>query len=181
MSVISSIVDIASSGGLGAIVGAVGGIWSKIEERKTLALSLKRDFAMASLRQKELLSEQQHELAMADKEVRRAEVEGELVVQQIETQGFVESIKQQGKMVGIPIVDGIRSLMRPVITVFLLTLTTILFFQLHDMVDGLESVPPETILAIYITIIKQIIFLTVTATAWWFASRPARVQINSGT
>lgn len=170
------IVDLFASGGMGALVGMLGSWMTKREDRKNLELTIKRDVQLGELRLKELAAESEHELAMADKEVERAEVEGDIAIESAEIGAFAESLQAQAKSTGIVFVDAIRGLMRPLITVFLLILATWLAASVNDMVGGLESMPKAELFDLYRLIIQQLIFLTVTAVTWWFGSRPGKAS-----
>ena len=172
MSIVGSIVDVMSSGGLGAIVGAIGGFVAKREERKNLELNIQREIELAKIRTNELQLEQNHELMMADKQVARAQTEAEIAQELKAGDAFIESIRMAGKDTGILIVDAVRGLMRPLITSYLLIVTTVLFFEVQRVIGGLDNLPTDTVTEIYMVLIKQIVFLTVTAVSWWFATRP---------
>ena len=168
------IADIVTSGSAGAVVGLVGSWITKREDRKKAELDLEREIRVGELRLRELEAESNHELAMADKAVERAEVEGDIAIGSEEIAAFTESLKSQAQATGIIFVDAVRGMMRPVITVFLLGLSTWLAISVHKLVGGLDSLPAAELFALYKLIIMQIIFLTVTAVTWWFGSRPSK-------
>jgi hypothetical protein len=172
------IVDLFSTGGMGAIIGLAGSWLTKRENRKEAELNLQREIELGKLRLDELAAESEHELAMADKQMQRAELEGDIVVEKAEVDAFTESLKAQAKSTGILIIDAVRGLMRPLITVFLLGVSTWLACSVNDLVGGLSSLDSKAIYALYDQIIQQIIFLTVTAVTWWFGSRPAKAEAS---
>lgn len=172
---ISSVVDIFSSGGLGAIVGAAGGIASKWQELKLKKLELQDKIAMARIRKGEAESEQSHELAMADKKMERAQTEGAIQAELKAGDAFIESIKDASKSTGIPIIDGIKGLMRPVITSLLLITTIWLMWEIWDKVGGLDSLGQTDLVDLFKTIVNQVVFLTVMAVSWYYAARPGRI------
>ena len=173
------IVDLFSTGGMGALVGMLGSWMTKREQRKNLELTIKRDLQLGELRLKELAAESAHEVQMADKQMERAEIEGEIAIEEAEVDAFAESLKTQARSTGVVVIDAIRGLMRPVITVFLLVLSTWLAVNVHKMVGGLDSMPGNELFDLYKLIIQQLIFLTVTAVTWWFGSRPQRSATKS--
>ena len=170
------ITDIVTSGGMGAIIGLAGSWMTKREDRKKAELDLERELKVGELRLKELEAESNHELAMADKAMERAEVEGNIAIESEEIAAFAESLKSQAKSTGIIFVDAVRGLMRPTITVFLLGLSTWMAIAVHKLVGGLDSLPANELFALYKLIIMQVIFLTVTAVTWWFGSRPSKAS-----
>lgn len=172
---IGSLVDVFSSGGLGAIVGAFGGIASKWQELKLKKLQLQEKLAMAKIRKDEVELEQSHELSMADKQMERAQNEGAIQADLKAGDAFIESIKDASKSTGIPIIDGIKGLMRPVITSFLLCTTIWLMWSIWDKVGGLDSLGETDLIDLFKTIVNQVVFLTVMAVSWYYAARPGRI------
>lgn len=160
------LVDLVTTGGFGAVVGLVGSYLTKREERMIQT-------EMAAARLEEAKLEFSHELSMADKQMERAEVEGNLQVQEVEAGAFVESVKTASATIGITFVDAIRGLMRPVITLYLLGVATLLAIKVDDLVGGMAVFNGDQLFALYDQVIMQVIFLTATAVTWWFGSRPA--------
>jgi hypothetical protein len=75
------LVDIFTSGGLGAITGLAGGLITKHIERKEKANERGFLLKKQELDLKELELEQAHETAMADKQMERAQVEGNIKIE----------------------------------------------------------------------------------------------------
>lgn len=170
---IETIAALLTSGGTGGLIGLVGSWLTKREERKSLEIKFKHEVAMADIRRQEFELEADHELAMADKEMQRAELEGDIAVQGAELEAFTSSLDESKKSYGIIIVDAIRGLMRPVITVYLLVVATLCTLKIGSLVGGLESLDPEMLSATYQSVINQMLFLTATSVTWWFGSRPS--------
>mgnify|MGYP006163468995 FL=1 len=168
-----ALLSILTSTGAGGIIGVVGSWLTKREERKNTQLQFERDVKLAEIRKDEAKNEADHELAIADKQIERAEVEGSLAVGQSEVEAFSKGLKEQNKTYGIKIVDGIRGLMRPLITVYLLVIATLLTLKINELVGGLDSLEMSELKGIYDNVINQMLFLTATAVTWWFGSRPS--------
>ena len=168
-----ALLSILTSTGAGGIIGVVGSWLTKREERKNTQLQFERDVKLAEIRKDEAKNEADHELAIADKQIERAEVEGSLAVGQSEVEAFSKVLKEQNKTYGIKIVDGIRGLMRPLITVYLLVIATLLTLKINELVGGLDSLEMSELKGIYDNVINQMLFLTATAVTWWFGSRPS--------
>lgn len=166
--------SIFGGGGLGAIVGAVASIWKGSQESKERANERDHQFKMAKLNLDERQLEQSHEIQMADKQIERAETEGRVAIDIAETGAFRESLAAGIKSTGIKIVDAIRGLMRPIITVYMLGLATWVSIDIAIAVDGLDALHNDELLTIYKQIIGDLMFLTMTAVTWWFGSRPSR-------
>ena len=161
-----------SSSGLGAIVGIAGSWLTKREERKSAQLKYDHDRHMANIRVKEFELEASHELAIADKQIQRSETEGNIAIDLKETDAFTESLKSMSKSTGIKFVDGIRGMMRPLITIYVLILSTIISMEIGTLIGGLDTIPQGKLISMYRYIIEQLIFLTTVAVTWWFGTRP---------
>jgi len=168
---LSTILGIFTSGGFGVIAGLVGSWATKREERKTLELNINHELAMAEIEAKRDAQDQAHSLALADKGMELAQLEGEIAVDTAEMDNVGETIRAQGKSSGNAIVDGILRFVRPLITGYLLVIVTVIGFKLHTLLGGFESLPINDVFELYKHIIYQTVFLTVTAVAWWFGSR----------
>ncbi|OGD52542.1 hypothetical protein A3K80_09165, partial [Candidatus Bathyarchaeota archaeon RBG_13_38_9] len=168
---IGEIISIFTSGGFGAIVGGIGSIFTRIEERKAKKDQYEHDLEMAKIALEESKLDRDHELAMADKERIKAEVEGEIETKKLDYQALIESVKDASKPTGIKWVDGVRALMRPLITTYLLIVSTVIAVQVFRYTKGLESLSPAEILTMYKDLISNINFLTNVAVTWWFGTR----------
>lgn len=168
------LVDLFATGGFGTIVGLLGSYMTKREERLSEEIKIRGQQELAQLRLKEQELEQSHELGMADKQMQRAEVEGALKIGEVEAGAFVASVAESSRNIGITIVDAIRGLMRPIITIYLLAVATYLTYKLNQLVGGLAALPQDDAFELYTSVIGQIIFLTATAVTWWFGSRPTQ-------
>ena len=168
-----ALLSILTSTGAGGIIGVVGSWLTKREERKNIQLQFERDVKLAEIRKDEAKIEADHELALADKQIERAQVEGSVAIDQAEIEAFTDGLKEQSKNYGIKVVDGIRGLMRPLITVYLLIIATLLTLKINQLVGGLDSLEMSELKGIYDNVINQMLFLTATAVTWWFGSRPS--------
>lgn len=158
----------------GGIIGVVGSWLTKREERKNAQLKFDYDVKMAEIRSAEAKAEAEHELAMADKQMERAQVEGNIALGEAELSAFQESLREQSKVYGIKIVDAVRGLMRPLITIYLLIIATLLMTKINELVGGVgNSFSPDELIQTYKGVIDQLLFLTATAVTWWFGSRPS--------
>ena len=174
---IEGLVSIFSSSGLGAIVGLFGSWLTKREERRNMELKYEYDVKMAEIRKSEAALEFNHELALADKQIERAQVEGEIQRDVGELNAFTQGLKEQQLMYNVKFVDAIRGLMRPLITIYLLVIGTYVAINIGGYVGGIESAitGPEMI-EMYKDTIGQVMFLLTTAVTWWFGSRPSSLR-----
>jgi hypothetical protein len=168
-----ALLSILTSTAAGGIIGVVGSWLTKREERKNIQLQFERDVKLAEIRKDEAKIEADHELALADKQIERAQVEGSVAIDQAKIEAFTDDLKEQSKNYGIKVVDGIRGLMRPLITIYLLVIATLLTLKINQLVGGLDSLEMSELKGIYDNVINQMLFLTATAVTWWFGSRPS--------
>ena len=167
------IMGIASSSGLGVIAGLVGSYFTKREERKLAETMNAHERDMAAIDAQRDAADQSHSLAMADKKMDLAQIEGEIASDVAEMDNIAETIKAQSIPSGNQVIDGILRFVRPLITIYLLVILTIITYKLHVLTGGLENLKVDEIFALYKHIIHQTVFLAVTAVAWWFGSRGA--------
>jgi hypothetical protein len=169
----AALLSLLTSTGFGGIVGILGSWLTKREERKNIELQYAHDFKMAELRRDEVKLEAEHELAMADKQMERAQMEGNIALGEAELSAFQEGLREQNKTYGIKVVDAVRGLMRPLITLYLLAIATMLTYKINELVGGISTLPLEELLKTYKNVIDQMLFLTATSVTWWFGSRPS--------
>lgn len=168
---IGEIISIFTSGGFGAIIGGIGSIFTRIEERKAKKDQYEHDYKMAQIALEESKLDRQHELSMADKERIKTEVEGAIDVKKLDYQALIETVKDSQKPTGIKWVDAVRALMRPLITTYLLIVSSIIAVQVFRYTQGLASLSPTEILTMYKDLISNINFLTNVSVTWWFGTR----------
>jgi hypothetical protein len=146
-------------------VGLIGSLFTKIEERKAKKDKYEFDLKMATLRKEEAEIERSHELAMADKQIERAQAEGQVSVDISDAEAFKKSYDIPSKGIDW------RGIVRPFITAYLLGFTTYLTYQISVLVGGLSGLDPKYITELYQEIITKLLFLTTTAVIWWFGAR----------
>jgi hypothetical protein len=79
-------------------------------------------------------------------------------------------------------VDWVRGMTRPVVTGYLITLTTWIAFQLYGLVGGLHEqqvlVSEGDLVRIWWDVINVVLYLTSAAVLWWFGSRPKAPSVR---
>ncbi|WP_018692506.1 hypothetical protein [Algicola sagamiensis] len=161
------LMDLFTSSGVGAIIGTVGSWLTKREERESLKLKFQHQYNMAQLNASHALEQ---EASQRD----TLQTQGKVAVQNIEAEAFKQSMQASLVNTGSQLVDGIRGLMRPAITIFLLVMSTLLALKIHALINGLETLGNDAMFELYRHIIMQLLFMTSTAVTWWFGSRPGR-------
>jgi hypothetical protein len=173
---LETILGVASSSGLGALIGAVSGYFTRKQEATRELARLEVELKHRELDIKEAEIERQHALDMADKKMEEAELEGDIAYEQADLANLRESIKQAGKSSGIGFVEGIKGLMRPVITLILMVQAEYLLWDMWMKLGGLDAFSPDAQVEMFKHLLYQMIFLTVTAVSWWFASRAPKLD-----
>lgn len=175
---LETILGLFSSSAFGAITGLIGSYLTKIEERKNLELKYNFDLKMADIRLKETTIENTHQIAIADKQMEKSKIEGEIKIEEGELASFKDSINIGNQNTGNTIIDGIRSLMRPLITTYLLIVSSILTVLVWNLVDGLDSLPKEELISILQHVIYSVMSLTSMAVCWWYGARSSSKYVK---
>ena len=160
---ITGILALLGSPIIGTITGFFGSWLTKREDRKLL--ELRNNFAIK-------FSQLSHEQRVAF-----AEVQGANDIQKIDAESFKAAVKSSGRMSGNRILDGFKSLIRPVITIYLLVGLTIITMEIHQLIGGLEVLPVEELTAIYVRIISECLYFTSVAISFWLGIRPSQRRI----
>lgn len=123
-----------------------------------------------------------HELAVMEMEMRQMDKEAELAVKVAETEmegkdrtaawaaleaSYKESTARMstGDSQWLVMVDVVRGLMRPVITLGTLTLMAVIYFTVAQGMVGPDEMPVQ------VTIIQTVLYIATTAVLWWFGTR----------
>ncbi len=174
------LMQVLSSSAFGAVIGLLGSWLTKREERKNHKIKSEYEFKMAELKKAETELKYRHELELAEKKIEGIKTQGTIDKDLEELKAFKESVKTQSKNSKIKIVDAIRGLMRPTITLYLLVIGTIIAINLHHFAGGIEnSLSAPEVVIMYRETIAQIMFLLTTAITWWFGSRPSSSRIKN--
>ena len=164
------LVDLFTTAGGGGIVGLVGSQITKYLEIKDKRNERSFQAKQREFDIEELKLEYQHAKDMADKQVERAKVEGEIETDVAEIGAFLESQKTTGKL------TGFLRIVRPAITFFLLISGSVLFGKVWITVGGLDAFSSDELIHLLDFMIRNAIFLIATAVLWWFGSRPGNMK-----
>lgn len=173
---ITEILSIITSSGFGAILGVFGSYLTRKEERKKQKQEHDFQLEMAKINLEESKRDRDHEIAIADKERKHAETDGEIATELIDAESFKESIISGRTKSGIKIIDGLQKVMRLVITSFLLIFVATLTFDIAETIGGLEAIDNAELVELYVKIISDILFLTMVAVGWYFGKRATNKQ-----
>lgn len=157
--------DIFGSHGLAGITGLVGGAVQKWMDYKKKKLDYSHDIKMAEIEVRNMELEQAHELQMADKHMERAQVEGQLKVEQAEIGAFQSSYDYASKER-----DWLRWV-RPTITFYVMIMFSWMGFKIYHLAGGLQAFTADEINGMLYSIIETLTYLTILTVSWWFGSR----------
>ena len=169
-----------ASGGILGVVGALIGkgldIWHSKQEL---------DNAVALLKVKN-----DHELAMQDKAAQLMKLEAESKYQVVMTEAqSAETISQMNAIaestkaverrlspegsqsVWFIVVDVLRGLTRPILTLNLDIVATVIAYQIFETMQGLKALDTATLNTMFTDLVSGLMFMASTATMWWFAAR----------
>ena len=143
------------------------------------------------LKQGELRARMAHELALrkldreemrleADLALRHAETEAAARIEVAEAQALTASFAHDAARYGGGWIDAVRGLMRPILTLYSLGLLTVIGSLLWRLVNGLDALPAEAMVALFEELVVAVVFLATTMSTWWFGSRGMRVTAEKG-
>jgi hypothetical protein len=153
-----------SNGVLGSGIGVLGSYLTRRQEISTLKLQNEHDLKLTTLNL-------QHELSIADKNLKQTFTEGQIAQEIKETDAFIESMQVNKRSFG-GIADMIIGFTRPVLTMLVIILVAYIFYNVNLLVNGLQSLSQKDLLDLYRQMILDIVFLANVAVGWWFGSRP---------
>ncbi len=165
----------------GGATGLIGVILQRFADYKNKQLDLEIE-----------AKKQEHEIALrrVDAEIAAQEWAARTQVAQVEAAGkeavadaqaFAESFKMEpqryaegvkfthGQGWVMVILDALRGAIRPVLTVYLCVLTTLIYLQAHQLLG--TSMAPEQAYKLVEMIVGSVLYLTTTCVLWWFGTR----------
>lgn len=166
---IALLISLFSTSGVGAIIGALGGLANRWMDMKSRELDMQDRQAQRT-----------HDLNMRDKDllvldreiggkVQVATVEGAATVEAAAYDALGKSYDNDKATYGIKKVDVIRGLMRPIITFLFMILVCYINYRVWRLLDA-ENIKLSAEQAF--EIIRWTLFEASVVIGWWFASRP---------
>ena len=169
--------------GLLSAVGAIagGGITGLIGTGITAFTEYKTK--MASFHHKERVMELDMQMSKLEAEAkfRIAETEADAAKDVADTKAFSSSHAADvaryatgstaANSVWFIAVDVIRGLVRPTLTVYVMIIVTLIYWQLMQLVGGLGSIPTHDAMAMFKGVIDGVMCIATTVVLWWFGTR----------
>lgn len=171
-----NILDLASSVLTGGATGLIGAAITRFADYKTEKLKFASEL----------------ELRKADAEImaqewaartKVAQVEADAAVEAADSAAFAKSFNEperysagvspsRGEGWLLVLVDCLRAIVRPGLTIYLCIVATYLYWDAHAVIN--HGITPENATALVNKIVSTILYLWTCSTLWWFGSRPGR-------
>lgn len=172
---------------LGGVVGTIGSLVSKWLEARERRRLMELEIEMKKL-------DQSHELAVMEREAASAERMAAIRMDEQRLVGDLKALKESirsdsrgatwsaawadrldgwmGRVAGMLLVcvDVLRGMTRPLITYYLVVLTTGLAWWAGQQAEAVSLTDLHDLLS---RIVDMVLFLTSVAVTWWFGTRPA--------
>ncbi len=193
---LETILGILGSAAGGGFIGLIGTAIKGFQEYKDRQAQRQHELDMRRIDQEDMrieadLAIQQTEAEFAGK-ANLANIEGaiardvaasELQATSYENDKATYSTGATGTLTGsisnlirglLVLVDVVRGMMRPGITIYLIVIESLICYQLYQLLLKFEVLPADEALKLFIVVVNSVVFLTSTAVTWWFGSRPNR-------
>lgn len=154
------------------ITGLIGGVAQKYVDYKSKKLDYAHSLKMTEFEIRSQELEQKHELAIADKQVERAKIEGDLAVTNAEVNAFRSSYDYAKTET-----EWLRWV-RPAITTYILIWATVLSIVAWRHNSGISNFDSMELKDMIVTIIETVMYLLVLSVSWWFGSRGGNIVNN---
>lgn len=161
---IETLITFLGSPILGSAIGFLGSWLKDRERRKEQELNFKHQQVMAEITAKN----KREELSLQSDIAEKVSI-GE---------AFEASQRYGNQKSGSPTLDGIRSLVRPLVTTYLLGVTTYFAYSVHSLLGGLTILSPADLTGLYKEIIVSMLALTNLSVCWWYGSRKSSSQLS---
>lgn len=169
--IISTIIGGGATGLLGSLINSVGDYFKQKQqyaheekmaeiETKHLSMEIDRDVKIS-----EQEAEAQMEVAAAETQAEsyKADTRAYLPAEAVRSNKFIAWL--------MAIVDFLRGITRPVLTLYLCAVTTMIYLQTHVVIEQSGGLDQEQAYFLMKNITLGILYLTFTAVGWWFGSR----------
>lgn len=184
MEILATIFGSIFSGGATGLLGVVIQRWADYKN-KQLDMQLEKEKRETEIAKRK-----------ADAEIMQAEWAGRLKVAQeeasaakdvAETNAFAATLFKEperysnaatvtpGQQWVLVLLDAIRGMVRPLLTIYLCALTTYVWFQVRELVAS-EELDGQAAIEVWKMVVGNILYLTTTVTLWWFGTRNRQKQ-----
>lgn len=162
---LSFIADIVGGGAIGGVLGAITPLIAQSQKRKQKREDNAHELEMAKVTLEETQLEQSHELAIADKELDKAETEGELLIEQKEVDAQISIIEGQASA------KGSKAWIRPVLTAYAMIVATVLGWAVFESAGGLEAFTASEKVEMLLLVVDSAFLFATASFMFWFTAR----------
>jgi len=158
------------SGGLTGIIGSGISIFGKIKMQK---LTNNHEVAMGKLKQDDMRLQMEIITEQTKAAINVSEMQAFTESQRNDSASYSKGQELSGGQKWLMVVvDFLRGMIRPSMTIYMTVLTTMIYVKLMDMLGGLEDViDTATALGMVNQVILVILYITTTTILWWFGTR----------
>lgn len=154
----------------GGATGLLGSIGTAVIEHKNLKLKLDHKERMARVETDQMRLEGEYAVKVAETEAegqaRVAASEAEAARAVAEGKALEASYEHDKASYGIRWIDAIRGLVRPVMTLYLSAVVTMIYLDIEGAIAEQDLGP-----ALVENVILGVLYVWATVTLWWFGSR----------
>ena len=164
----------------GGLTGILGSAISRYSEFKTRKLELEVELKRGEQDLKQIELESARDVQIAEREAASAELSAEhqalSASHAADSASYLQAAKSGWTRLLMGLVDFVRGLMRPAITIYLIVLTSWIAKTLYDLVLRYqhEAFSATQAFGLWSEVINMVLYLTSAAVLWWFGSRPTR-------
>jgi len=178
LDIVLSVVSGGATGLLGAGMQLLFGWLGKREDRKNLEMRNAHEIALRKADAEIMAQEWAARTKVAETEADAAkDVEASRAFAasfKMEPVRYSDGVKPAGWQRGaLVLVDVVRGLIRPGLTIYLCAVTTLIYFQARGLLAQ-ENLDAAQALALMDRIIQTVLYLTTTCVLWWFGTRMER-------
>lgn len=179
------IIEFLSSAAFGGITGLVGGLVNRVADYFTTKELHKHEQTMLDKNTEYLRIETERDVQVAREESNRVREQSDAQLMEASFKADQATYFSPTLASGLPdwiqgvaaflmaLVDFVRGMTRPGLTLYLCILTTLMYLQMIDLLRALDQSAFDPALAVDIVqkIVAGVIYLATMAVGWWFASR----------
>lgn len=168
-SIVSGMSSLLSGGATGIIGSIVTNTFDFFEQSRKNKQEIKR----RELDIQEMDKEYEHRKEIS---AQKQEAETQETSYDHDTRAYTSGMKLESPWIKVPlvIVDTLRGVIRPALTLVLVYLTWRVFDSAHAVLEdaGLQTLEPSEAMTLVMSVVDMILYLTSTAVTWWFGTRP---------
>ena len=112
----------------------------------------------------------EHQKEMAQIQIAIADKEWAGKVDVADSEAFKASLTSEPKLYGTKWLDNLRGSIRPLLTLYLCALTTVIYIKASKLLHA-DLIIPEMAYDVLVQIINTVLYLWTTVTLWWFGTR----------